>query len=91
MDELQIIECPEYGFHYETILDKENKMLYLTFDLSKIPRAKLRLRSRGLILYFDEESFSMDYPEGVIVDPESAKIKESNGVLDITLKILRFY
>lgn len=89
MDDIQVVECPEYGIYTETIVDSEKKTLYVTIDASNATNVYVRVHSRGLSIFIDEETIYMDFPGGVVVDPESAKKTYVNGVVDITARIIR--
>jgi hypothetical protein len=89
MDDIQVVECPEYGIYTETIVDSEKKALYVTIDASNVTNVYVRVHSRGLSIFIDEEAFHVDFPEGIVVDPESVKKTYVNGVVDITARIIR--
>ncbi len=90
MDDIQVVECPEYGIYTETIVDSEKKTLYVTIDASNVTNVYVRVHSRGLSIFIDEEAFYVDFPEGIVVDPESVKKTYVNGVVDVTARIVRY-
>jgi hypothetical protein len=88
-NEVYVAEIPELQIYAEAIID--NGTLYLTIDATHIPPQNVytKVNSTNCALYIYDEPLYINYPNGIKVDPDTAKVRKCNGLIDITAKIVK--
>ncbi len=88
-DEFYVTELQEYELYFETIVVGDR--MFMTIDISKYADCDIFVRfySTHFVIWIRGSPLEVNYPKGIVIDPDSVVRVRRNGLIDVEAKVVR--